>query len=159
MYVKVEELLRDIVTIKTAYKGFKIYLINPLSCQEILSEHLGLSVVYGNKFKVVKDNLLFKKGDMIFSDEINYFRFVESMFYLLEVDNVTIPQYVNRKNYLLEFSKAKDLEILQGAELVYKITDKGYEALDYYKIKEYMLNTNILTFIEDLPFYLQLIKR
>lgn len=159
MYSSELKLMDDLLALKTVYKHYKVYLINPMGYQVDLGGVLGLSSVYGNKFKVIGSNVYEPSLDFIYSDDMNFLRFEEKMMHLEYYHNIGMPEIIYKKDSVIEFSDTNKSMFLKGCAIKAYIKDIQYKELDYYKIKEFFEFRGMAKYIEDIPYYIQLIKR
>lgn len=160
MYDSEQKLIDDMLVIKTIYKEFKIYIMNPMAFQLELSEVLGLSTVMGNKYMIAKDSMYNSDLDFIYSADLNFLRYTNKMMYLEIYDNIGMPEIIDKKHLeVFPCSLLSDSQLLQGLSLKFTIRDTQLQDLDYDRIRKFFKDRKLDRFVEDLPYYIRLLKR
>lgn len=160
LYDSEQKLIDDMMVIKTIYKELRIIVINPISTQLELAEVLGLSTVVGNKYSLPESNMYNPQLDYIYTDDLNFFRYTDRLMYLELFDKIGMPEIVYKKDLEVYPASIKtDKQLKTGNKLHFTVRDTIIQDLDYTAIREFFKKRDLERFVEDIPYYIRLLKR
>ena len=160
MYDSEQKLLDDMLVIKTIYKDYKLYIMNPIAKQLELAVILGLSTVSGNKYSITRNSMYNHDIDYIYSSDLNFLRYTDKMMYLEFYDNIGMPEIINTKNLdVLPNSIMTDNQLIKGNVLRFTIRDTKMSDLKYEDIRKFFKDRKLDRFVEDIPYFVRALKR